>query len=55
MSDPQPGDVCVVHNDSSQHTGIYVGDGKMVHAATYGVGVIEGDVQSGMTYVRYQE
>ena len=55
VSDPQPGDICVVHNDSSQHTGIYVGDGKMVHAATYGVGVIEGDVQSGMTYVRYQE
>lgn len=53
VSDPQPGDVCVVHNDTSQHTGIYVGDGKMVHAATYGVGVIEGDVQSGMTYVRY--
>lgn len=53
VSDPQPGDVCVVHNDTSQHTGIYVGDGKMVHAATYGVGVVEGDVQSGMTYVRY--
>ena len=55
VSDPQPGDICVIHNDSSQHTGVYVGDGKMVHAATYGVGVIEGDVQSGMTYVRYQE
>ena len=53
VSDPQPGDVCVVHNDYSQHTGIYVGDGKMVHAATYGVGVVEGNVQSGMIYVRY--
>ena len=53
VSDPQPGDVCVVHNNSSQHTGVYVGDGKMVHAATYGVGVVEGDVQDGMIYVRY--
>lgn len=55
VSDPQPGDICVVHNDSSQHTGIYVGDGKMVHAATYGVGVVEGDVQDDMIYVRYAE
>lgn len=54
VTDPQPGDVCVVHNDSSQHTGIYVGDGNMVHAATYGVGVIEGPVQDGMIYVRYE-
>lgn len=54
VSDPQPGDVCVVHNGSSQHTGIYVGDGNMVHASTYGVGVIEGPVQDGMIYVRYE-
>jgi hypothetical protein len=27
----------------------------MVHAATYGVGVVEGDVQDGMIYVRYTE
>ena len=53
VSNPQPGDVCVVHNDSSQHTGIYVGNGNMVHAATYGVGVVEGSVQDGMIYVRY--
>lgn len=52
VSDPQPGDVCVIHNGSSQHTGIYVGNGNMVHAATYGVGVVEGPVQDGMIYVR---
>ena len=52
VSDPQPGDVCVIHNGSSQHTGIYVGDGNMVHAATYGVGVVESPVQDGMIYVR---
>lgn len=53
VSDPQPGDICVIHNNNSQHTGIYVGDGKMVHAATYGIGVVESNVQPGMTYVRY--
>ena len=53
VSDPQPGDVCVIHEENgSQHTGIYVGDGKMVHASTYGVGVVESDVQAGMIYVR---
>ena len=51
--DPQPGDVCVIHEENgSQHTGIYVGNGRMVHAATYGVGVVEGDVQDGMIFVR---
>lgn len=48
-SNPQPGDVCV----NSGHTGIYIGGGQMIHAATYGVGVIIGPVQSGMIYVRY--
>lgn len=48
VSDPQPGDVCV----SWEHTGIYIGGGKMIHAATFGVGVIVGPVQSGMIYVR---
>ena len=49
VSDPQPGDVCV----NADHCGIYIGGGQMIHAATYGVGVIVGPVQSGMIYVRY--
>jgi peptidoglycan hydrolase CwlO-like protein len=49
VSDPQPGDVCV----SYDHCGIYIGGGQMIHAATEGVGVIVGAVQSGMIYVRY--
>ena len=49
VSNPQPGDVCV----NAQHCGIYIGGGQMIHAATYGVGVIVGPVQSGMIYVRY--
>lgn len=55
VSNPQPGDVCVIHDPyGSQHTGIYSGNGMMIHAATYGVGVIEGPVQPGMIFVRYQ-
>ena len=49
VSDPQPGDVAV----NSGHCGIYIGGGQMIHAATYGVGVIVGPVQSGMVFVRY--
>ena len=49
VDNPMPGDVCV----NSEHTGIYICDGQMIHAATYGVGVIVGPVQEGMIYVRY--
>lgn len=53
VSNPQPGDVCVIHQaNGSQHTGIYIGGGQMIHAATYGVGVIVGPVQAGMIIVR---
>ena len=50
VSDPQPGDIAV----NWGHTGIYIGNGRMIHAATYGVGVIVGPVQSGMIIVRWQ-
>ena len=49
VSNPQPGDVCT----STGHCGIYIGGGQMIHAATYGVGVIVGPVQSDMVFVRY--
>ena len=48
-SDPQPGDIAV----NWSHTGVYIGGGQMIHAATYGVGVIIGPVQDGMKIVRY--
>ena len=48
VSDPQPGDVAV----NADHCGIYIGGGQMIHASTYGVGVIVGPVQSGMVFVR---
>lgn len=49
VSNPQPGDVCT----SSYHCGIYIGDGQMIHAADYGIGVIVGPVQSDMIIVRW--
>ncbi len=35
LSDLQPGDVLTFYSDAS-HSGIYIGDGLMVHAPTYG-------------------
>lgn len=49
VSDPQPGDVAT----NSGHCGIYIGGGQMIHCATYGVGVIIGPVQAGMTIHRW--
>lgn len=43
----EPGDVVV----SSGHTGLFIGDGKMIHAPTFGDVVKIGPVQSDMKYV----
>ena len=48
VDDPQPGDIVV--NDG--HTGIYIGDGQMIHAADEDTGVVIGKVQDGMIAVR---
>lgn len=53
VTDPQPGDICVIHDGENQHTGIYIGNGQMIHAADENTGVIISDVQKGMIYVRY--
>lgn len=49
VSDPQPGDIAV----NATHTGVYIGNGMMIHASTPKTGVITGPVQSGMVFVRY--
>ena len=49
VSNPMPGDVCV----NADHCGIYIGDGMMIDASDYGVGVIMSSVRPGMIYVRY--
>ncbi len=38
LSDLQPGDVLTFYSDAS-HSGIYVGDGLVIHSSTYGVPV----------------
>ncbi|MFA4083857.1 peptidoglycan hydrolase RipC [Mycobacteroides salmoniphilum] len=45
LSDLQPGDVINFYGDAS-HTGIYVGNGMMVHASTYGVPVAVAPITS---------
>ena len=53
VKNPQPGDICVVHNSSRQHTGIYVSPGTMIHAPHTGAVVSYGAITSDMVYVRY--
>lgn len=49
VKDPRPGDICT----NSHHCGIYVGNGRMVHAPRSGDVVKESPVHAGMIYVRY--
>jgi cell wall-associated NlpC family hydrolase len=45
----QPGDVVAQYSDAS-HVGIYIGDGLMVHASTYGIPVRVESVHSAPIY-----
>lgn len=53
VTDPQPGDVVVNY----RHTGIYVGNGEMIHASNYNTGVIKTSISWSMgndyIFVRY--
>lgn len=49
VDNPQPGDICI----RDGHTGIFIGNGQMIHAPKPGDVVKIGPVQSGMWYVRY--
>lgn len=49
VSDPQPGDFCL----NSHHTGVYIGNGQMIHAPRTGDVVKISAVHSDMYYVRY--
>lgn len=46
---PVPGDICL----NSHHCGVYIGNGKMIHAPRTGDVVKISDVHIGMYYVRY--
>jgi peptidoglycan DL-endopeptidase CwlO len=49
QSDLQPGDIVTFYSDVS-HAGIYIGDGMMVHASTFGVPVRVAPVNSSPFY-----
>lgn len=49
VSNPQPGDFCL----NSHHTGVYIGNGQMIHAPRTGDVVKISAVHAGMWYVRY--
>ena len=49
VSNPQPGDFCL----NSHHTGVYIGNGQMIHAPSSGDVVKISAVHSDMWYVRY--
>ena len=44
LSEAQPGDLVFYFGGSVHHVGMYIGNGKMVHAANPGDGVIVSDV-----------
>ena len=45
----QPGDIVTFYSDAS-HAGIYIGDGNMVHASTYGTPVKVAPISSAPIY-----
>lgn len=49
VSDMQPGDVVTYYSDAS-HVGLYIGDGMMVHASTFGVPVAVAPVNNAPIY-----
>ena len=49
MSEMQPGDVVTYYSDAS-HAAIYIGDGMMVHASTYGTPVRVAPVNNAPIY-----
>ena len=48
-ADVQPGDIVTFYSDAS-HAGIYIGDGNMVHASTYGTPVKVAPISSAPIY-----
>jgi cell wall-associated NlpC family hydrolase len=49
MDEMQPGDLVTYYSDAS-HVGIYIGDGMMVHASTYGTPVRVAPVNNAPIY-----
>lgn len=45
LKDARPGDLAFYFEKGAHHVAIYVGDGKVVHASDYGIGVVKGVVK----------
>ncbi len=45
LKDARPGDLAFYFEKGARHVSIYIGDGKVVHASDYGVGVVKGVVK----------
>ena len=45
LKDARPGDLAFYFRNGAHHVAMYIGDGKVVHASTYGVGVVLGTVK----------
>ena len=45
LKDARPGDLAFYFDNGAHHVAIYIGDGKVVHASDYGIGVVKGVVK----------
>jgi cell wall-associated NlpC family hydrolase len=45
LKEARPGDLAFYFNNGARHVSLYIGNGKVVHASTYGVGVVKGVVK----------
>jgi cell wall-associated NlpC family hydrolase len=45
LKEARPGDLAFYFENGARHVAIYIGDGKVVHASDYGVGVVKGTVK----------
>lgn len=45
LKDARPGDLAFYFEKGARHVALYIGDGKVVHASDYGIGVVKGVVK----------
>jgi cell wall-associated NlpC family hydrolase len=45
LDEARPGDLAFYFENGAHHVAIYIGDGKVVHASDYGIGVVKGVVK----------
>lgn len=45
LKEARPGDLAFYFENGARHVAIYIGDGKVVHASDYGIGVVRGVVK----------